>query len=84
MLVNYLDDENLPMVATEIDRRELERYFEYLRQRPNFRTGECLSHSCIAKQHRHLQQFRHWLSLFCKMRSRTSRIIRRRFCGKTS
>ncbi|PKW00132.1 site-specific recombinase XerD [Amycolatopsis echigonensis] len=61
MLVNYLDDENMPMLAPEIGRRELERYFEYLRQRPNFRTGESLSHSYIAKQYRHLQQFWRWL-----------------------
>ncbi|WP_279630335.1 hypothetical protein [Amycolatopsis circi] len=36
MLVNYLDDENISMVASDIGRRELERYFEYLRQRPGF------------------------------------------------
>lgn len=61
MLVNYLDDEDISMLAPEIGRRELERYFEYLRQRPNFRTGESLSHSYIAKQYRHLQQFWRWL-----------------------
>ncbi|WP_406635222.1 tyrosine-type recombinase/integrase [Amycolatopsis sp. WGS_07] len=61
MLVNYLDDEDISMVAPDIGRRELERYFEYLRQRPNFRTGESLSHSYIAKQYRHLQQFWRWL-----------------------
>ncbi|MEW2505874.1 MULTISPECIES: phage integrase N-terminal SAM-like domain-containing protein [unclassified Amycolatopsis] len=42
MLVNYLDDENKSMLAREVDRRELERYFEYLRERPNFRTGKSL------------------------------------------
>ncbi len=61
MLVDYLDDEELSMVATEVGRRELERYFEYLRQRPNFRTGASLAHSYIAKQYRHLQQFYRWL-----------------------
>ncbi|GAA1031414.1 MULTISPECIES: hypothetical protein [Amycolatopsis] len=50
MLVNCLDDEDISMVAPDIGRRELERYFEYLRQRPNFRAGESLSHSYIAKQ----------------------------------
>ncbi|MGV9293882.1 tyrosine-type recombinase/integrase [Amycolatopsis sp. NPDC003676] len=61
MLVNYFDDEDISMVAPDIGRRELERYFEYLGQRPNFRTGESLSHSCIAKQYRRLQQFWRWL-----------------------
>ncbi|MGW7531054.1 hypothetical protein [Amycolatopsis sp. NPDC054798] len=39
MLVNYLDDEDISMVASDIGCRELERYFECLRQRPNLRTG---------------------------------------------
>lgn len=49
------------MLAAEVGRRELERYFEYLRQWPNFRTGESLSHNYIAKQRRLLQQFYRWL-----------------------
>ncbi|MET9259891.1 hypothetical protein [Amycolatopsis sp. NPDC004079] len=61
MLVNYLDDEDISILAPEIGRRELERYFECLRQRPNFRTGESLSHSYLAKRYRHLQQFWRWL-----------------------
>ncbi|GAA3560954.1 tyrosine recombinase XerC [Amycolatopsis ultiminotia] len=61
MLVNYLDDENKSMLARDVDRRELERYFEYLRERPNFRTGESLSYNYIAKQYRHLQQLYRWL-----------------------
>ncbi|MYW97652.1 hypothetical protein G3I59_45350 [Amycolatopsis rubida] len=49
-----LNDRRLPRLRW---RRELERYFEYLRQRPNFGIGESLPHSCIAKQYRRLQQF---------------------------
>ncbi|HEY2061397.1 MAG TPA: hypothetical protein VGH57_23710 [Amycolatopsis sp.] len=61
MLVNYLEDEGLSMLAPAVGRRVLEGYFEYLRGRPHFRTGGSLSHSYIAKQYRHLQQFYRWL-----------------------
>ncbi|SFO83630.1 phage integrase N-terminal SAM-like domain-containing protein [Amycolatopsis rubida] len=93
MLVDYLDDEDVSMVAPDIGRRELERYFEYLRQRPNFRTGESLSRSYIAKQYRHLQQFWRWLddveeivelSPFCKMEVPHVPDNPRRSCVKTS
>lgn len=35
VLVNDLENEDISVVAPGIGRRELERYFEYLRQRPN-------------------------------------------------
>ncbi|ATY13447.1 hypothetical protein CU254_25685 [Amycolatopsis sp. AA4] len=50
MLVDCLEGENFSLLAAEVGRRELERYFEYLRQRPKFRTGESISHNCIAKR----------------------------------
>lgn len=65
------------MVAPEIGRRELERYSEYLRQRPDFRTGESLSRSCIAKQC--LQQFWRWLDVEEIVGMSPSRTTRRRF-----
>ncbi|MET7992109.1 hypothetical protein ABZU76_14500 [Amycolatopsis sp. NPDC005232] len=45
MLVNFLDDESMSMLALEVGCRELKRYFEHLRERPHLCAGEFTS-SC--------------------------------------
>lgn len=59
-LIDWMQDTGLPLDEPP-DRRVIERYFTWFRQRPNLRTGKPLAGSTVNQHYRSMQQFYKWL-----------------------